>query len=1181
MKCIPVFFLSSAALFAQTFFTGQAARLVIGQTTFTSQDTNSSDTILGGVSGLAYAADTLFVADSNYAGSSPVNNRVLLFGNLSSQLPAPTAELPYNRKCPVCLGQATVVLGQPDFVTTTENDTPTANGLRLPTSVASDGVHLVVADTNHNRVLIWNHIPTNNNEDADVVVGQPDFVSDSLPGNQPNAKSMRGPQGVWIQNGQLFVADTQNNRILIYNHLPTTNGVAADVVVGAPNFTTYVNPDVSQQTTNPTASNTQATASNMLDPVAVTSDGTRMFVTDLGNNRVLIFSHIPTTNGAAADVEVGQPDLVSSIANNAYTGTAATSSTDNINKETPVLCSVTNGVDLYGNPTYPNYCNYTLNFPRFAMAAAGRFFIADGGNDRVLMYNKVPSVNAVAADTIIGEIGGDVNQASDAADSLRTPMSMAWDGTNLYVSDPYNRRITAYTIGASTVGYQGVRNAANLNIVATGTLAVSLSSSTASIQAGDTITITINTATYTYTVLANDTLKTVVSGICSLINSANSGAGDIYVVATPDATPGATTVLLSAKQPGDLGNNVTYSVTYAPPTGTTSATIVVTSGGPSLTGGGDAAKIAPGAVVSILGTNLSAGTASADMTQNQLPTKLGGTEVYFNGIQSPLFMVSPTQINAQVPWELGDTTSVSSFVRSVMADGSIMFTSAVAVTIVPANPGIYTVPGTTDPEQGLIYHASSNATAVVSVDGSVSDGSTATVTVNGRNYSYTASAIDTLDSVRDALVVQLNTDPQVSASAAGLFDRIILKARVAGPEGNGIPISATSGGGSIVISAFDPSTCCGNIAGAPVTATNPALPGEIVVMYATGLGVPTLTDDVQPLIQTGVKYPANGPNTVPQTEQFVSSLVGGSTADVLTSSLLPGGVGAYQVVLHLNSGILTQQYTLATIAQATFVSNQVAFAVVNPTTTSSAEPVLEIVCDHAGNFELGENGAVYTVTVSNAGSSNPTNGTITVTDTIPVGETLVSMVGTGWTCTGNTCTRSDALPASATYPIITVIVNVAPNAATSVVNSVHITGGSSAAATSNDTTTISGTQASNPPILTTVSTPTGSFTQGQNNATYTLTVSNAHGASSTSGTVTVTEVVPAGLTFVSMAGTGWTCAEQSCTRTDSLGGGDSYQAITFTVNVASNAPSSVTNQVVVSGGGGPASISNTVTTIGK
>src|SRR5664279_5866544 len=189
MKCIPVFLLCSAAAFAQHFATGQAARLVIDQTTFTSQDTNSSDTILGSAGGLAYAADTLFVADSNRVGASPINHRVLIFSNLSSQLPAPTAELPYNRKCPVCLGQASVVLGQPDFVTTTQNNAATANSLRLPTAVASDGVHLVVADTDHNRVLIWNHIPATNNAPADVVVGQKDFVSTGLPGNLPNASS--------------------------------------------------------------------------------------------------------------------------------------------------------------------------------------------------------------------------------------------------------------------------------------------------------------------------------------------------------------------------------------------------------------------------------------------------------------------------------------------------------------------------------------------------------------------------------------------------------------------------------------------------------------------------------------------------------------------------------------------------------------------------------------------------------------------------------------------------------------------------------------------------------------------------------------------------------------------------------------------------------------------------------
>src|ERR1700724_3319718 len=121
MKCISVLLLCAAAACADDFTTGQAARLVIGQVTFTQQDSNSSDTIVGGISGLAYAADTLFVADSNRVGASPTNHRVLLFQNVSGQLPSPSAEITYNRKCPVCLGQANVVLGQPDFTTTTEN----------------------------------------------------------------------------------------------------------------------------------------------------------------------------------------------------------------------------------------------------------------------------------------------------------------------------------------------------------------------------------------------------------------------------------------------------------------------------------------------------------------------------------------------------------------------------------------------------------------------------------------------------------------------------------------------------------------------------------------------------------------------------------------------------------------------------------------------------------------------------------------------------------------------------------------------------------------------------------------------------------------------------------------------------------------------------------------------------
>ena len=940
MKCISVFILCAAAMTAADFTTGQAARLVIGQTTFTSQDPNSSDTIIGGVSGLAYAADTLFVADSNRVGAAPSNNRVLVFGSLSSQLPSPTARLSYDRKCPVCVGQATVVLGQPDFTTTTENLAAAQNNLRLPTAVASDGIHVVVADTNHNRVLIWNRIPTTNNAPADVVVGQADFVSSTLPpGNTPTAKSMRGPQGVWIQNGKLYVADTQNNRVLIYNQIPTSNGAAADVVLGQPNFTTVVEPNLAAQTTS-------ATASNLLNPVAVSSDGVHLFVTDLGYNRVLIWNSIPTANTAAADVEIGQPDMVSSVANNAYSGIAATSTSDTTDKETAVLCTVSNGVDANSNPTYPNYCNYTVSFPRFTLAAGNRLFIADGGNDRLLVFNQIPTQNAQAADYIIGQIGGTVNQASDAADSLRTPMSLAWDGTNLYVSDAFNRRITVYSMGANTVPYQGVVNAASLAIFANGSVTVS-----GTIQAGDVITINIGGtastdsagnatttggANYTYTVKSADSftntingavVNDVVAGVVAAISSSNNGAGDPNVLVTSDNTNGQ--VIFTARKSGPDGNNITYFASAAPSAANSAAKIAATTTGSTLSGGGDAAKVAAGTVVSIMGANLSAGSASADATQNQLPYSLAGTEVYFNGIRAPLFSVSPTQITAQVPWEVSDTSSVNAFVRSVQSDGGVVVTTPVAVTIVPQNPGIYSQSGTPDPvlpsaTLGLVYHGSNSATGVVSVDGTATAGDTATVTIEDRSYNYTVQSGDTLDSIRDALVGLINQDPKVTAAAAGVFDRILLTARVQGPEGDSIPYGASADtGASVIMTAIGTTLCCSNVAGSLVTVQNPALPGEVVYVYATGLGLPVISDSTKDLIQTGIQYPPGSPNTVPVA--FVSSLAGGSTADVLSASLLPGTVGVFQVVLHLNSGLPSNADTTLTIAQDVYVSNVVTF----------------------------------------------------------------------------------------------------------------------------------------------------------------------------------------------------------------------------------------------------------------
>jgi subtilisin family serine protease len=106
-----------------------------------------------------------------------------------------------------------------------------------------------------------------------------------------------------------------------------------------------------------------------------------------------------------------------------------------------------------------------------------------------------------------------------------------------------------------------------------------------------------------------------------------------------------------------------------------------------------------------------------------------------------------------------------------------------------------------------------------------------------------------------------------------------------------------------------------------------------------------------------------------------------------------------------------------------------------------------------------------------------------------------------------------------------------------------------------------------PAALSVTKTHTGNFTQGQQNATYTVTVSNASGAGPTSGTVTLADYLPSGLSMVSMAGTSWNCANSICTRSDVLNAGASYPPVTVTVNVAPNATSPQVNQVDISGGG--------------
>jgi len=127
----------------------------------------------------------------------------------------------------------------------------------------------------------------------------------------------------------------------------------------------------------------------------------------------------------------------------------------------------------------------------------------------------------------------------------------------------------------------------------------------------------------------------------------------------------------------------------------------------------------------------------------------------------------------------------------------------------------------------------------------------------------------------------------------------------------------------------------------------------------------------------------------------------------------------------------------------------------------SAVPVLGITKSHTGNFQQGQQGAAYTVSVSNAPNSAVTSGTVTVTETVPQGMTLSSIGGTNWQCSGNQCTRNDPLNGAASYPPITVKVNVAPAATSPQVNEVQVSGGgATSSATTSDSTVITNVPAS-------------------------------------------------------------------------------------------------------------------------
>lgn len=192
---------------------GASATRVLGQPDFAGRAPDCSATRFRTPDSATFAGDRFVLADTD-------NHRVLIWDRFPADADTP----------------ADVVLGQDGFDTCEPNAgdaTPGADTLHTPQAVWSDGQRLIVADTGNHRVLVWNEVPTASNVPADVVIGQATFAT-ADPGLAADA--FNWPAYLDSNGNQLFVADADNHRVLVWDSIPTQNGQPADRVLGQPDF---------------------------------------------------------------------------------------------------------------------------------------------------------------------------------------------------------------------------------------------------------------------------------------------------------------------------------------------------------------------------------------------------------------------------------------------------------------------------------------------------------------------------------------------------------------------------------------------------------------------------------------------------------------------------------------------------------------------------------------------------------------------------------------------------------------------------------------------------------------------------------------------------------------------------------------------------------------------------------
>ncbi|MES2388267.1 MAG: T9SS type A sorting domain-containing protein, partial [Bacteroidota bacterium] len=437
-----------------------------------------------------------------------------------------------------------LVIGQTNINNSSSGTTASTLNAPRKVYVLPDG-KVIIADAGNHRVLVYNCIPTANGAAADLVLGQPDFVTGT---SGLSSTKMTGPQGIaYSADGSLLIAEGENRRITVWNTFPAANGQAADVVIGQPDFTTNTAAITASKFSNPTG-------------IAVSPEG-KLAMTDLTGNRALLYNSIPAVNGALANIVLGQRDFIS---NSLYLGTT-------VNMVNVFgVCFTTEGRVIVGDGGNGRICTFGVppcqqsNISVAVSASVSSLCAGTGGSVVYTFTATNPGAYAVPKVYIGAGIPGTFNYSSSTASvGSYSPAGSTWTIPSLAAGATATLTVTAYvssTLAAQTatayasvtgIGFtetdftdNGASVAVSINavpaqpaITASGTVALCTGSSvvlTASAISGGSYLWSTGATTQSITVSAalSPTVQTISAAGCT---SAASVATTVTVIPLPSA----------------------------------------------------------------------------------------------------------------------------------------------------------------------------------------------------------------------------------------------------------------------------------------------------------------------------------------------------------------------------------------------------------------------------------------------------------------------------------------------------------------------------------------------------------------------------------------------------------------------------------------------------------------------